>query len=334
MKKLITLTFALLFSAGIAFGQNTAVTSQKGDNNTATVNQGNGQNIVGIAQYGGNNNTANVSQKDGKNNALVGQNGDKNVAKVDQMYISGGSDTRNGAVVSQVGGSNTVLRLHQAGAGNAFGVTQHGFNNIVSIHPDQGDANGGAPSFDGNIQIHQTGLGNKVWDADQAGYGNQLTIIQDGGVEGGANIANVEAQVNLDEGTPANVINITQNGSDNVVGGYGTDKAGAYQEGSGNTMNITQTGGAHAGTQHYLPSGGPNSFTELYFRSQIEGGQGLIQLGKNNQITTNQTGQSFIPVLYQNGEGNVFNVTQTGNGNTYTGYQVGNNNTAKVIQQQ
>jgi hypothetical protein len=302
MKRFITLTFSLLFSAGIVFGQNSTSTNQSGTDNVIHINQ-----------------------SPGKNKAAAFQNGVFNVINIDQMYKNKGPLYQNAADVSQNGDYNKVKRLHQDGSDNEFDVTQNGDHNIIKQYPDQGDTHGA--SWEGSIQITQTGNKNKVWDADQSGWENILTVTSNGD----KNVINVEAQVNPILLTQPNVINITQNGNDNAVGGYGKTKPGAYQEGRGNIMNIAQSGGASAGTQKYLPSGGPNDYNNYFFRSK-DGGQGLIQLGLGNSLFINQNGPSVIQTVYQNGKGNHAEITQTGAGNTAASYQVGLGNRAIITQ--
>jgi hypothetical protein len=302
MKNLITLTFALLFSAGLAFGQNSATSSQNGTNN-----------IVDI------------TQNPGKNKAVTSQNGVLNLIKIEQVYEADGPRYQNVADVSQKGDNNQVARLHQDGSDNEFDVTQKGDGNIVTQHPYQGDSHG--TSWDGDIQINQTGNKNKVWDADQAGWANALTVNQNGD----NNIVNVEAQVNMNQLTGPNAISIEQKENGNAVGGYGTNQPGAYQEGKGNYMNIKQSGGASAGTQQYLPTDGNYGYNDYFFRSK-EGGQGLIQLGITNSLFIEQKGASVIQTVYQNGKGNHAVITQTGDDNTAASYQAGLDNITKITQ--
>jgi hypothetical protein len=302
MKNLITLTFALLFSAGLAFGQNSATSSQNGTNNVV-----------------------NVTQNPGKNKAVTSQNGVFNLIKIEQVYEAEGPRYQNVADVSQKGDNNQVARLHQDGSDNEFDVTQNGNGNIVTQHPYQGDSHG--YSWIGNIQINQTGNKNKVWDADQAGWENALTVSQNGD----NNIVNVEAQVNMNQLTGPNSISIAQKGNGNAVGGYGTNEPGAYQEGKGNYMDIKQSGGASAGVKQYLPSDGHKSYTDYFFRSK-EGGQGLIQLGITNSLFIDQKGESVIQTVYQNGKGNQAVINQTGAGNSAASYQTGEDNIVTITQ--
>src|SRR5699024_10113782 len=86
MKKLITFTFALLFTAGMAFGQsNEAESQQNGDNNEVTVQQKyisdgsyTGANHVTTNQDGNKNTIKRLSQAGAENIFNVTQKGDRN----------------------------------------------------------------------------------------------------------------------------------------------------------------------------------------------------------------------------------------------------------------
>lgn len=254
-----------------------------------------------------------------QNSSTVTQSGDNNDATVDQTYNSGLSSDINEASVNQIGDDNTVERLNQLGAGNLFTVTQDGDNNLVKSHPKQG-GQGGIASFDGTIDIQQNNDGNRVWDADQAGYGNEAYITQDGNDD-----ANIDAQVSI-EGS-GNTITIDQMSGSNAVGVFSHNGPGAYQEGSGNTMDITQSGGAEAGTESKMVGA-----TEDFFRGSIEGGQGLVQFGLDNEMYIDQDGASTVEFIVQDGDLNEANVMQTGNNHTADVWQSGDSNTANITQ--
>ncbi|WP_340104128.1 hypothetical protein [Rhodohalobacter sp. 8-1] len=254
------------------------------------------------------------------NEATVSQAGDQNEATIQQVYQAGGSGDNNEAFTTQTGNLNVVAGLKQRGAGNWHGIVQTGDNNLVDRYPNQGSSQGG--SYDGYISITQLGDDNKVWDADQAGSENSLTVTQRGG-----DIVNVEAQISP-EGGVGNAIVIDQYGGGNAVGEFSPNGSGAYQEGEGNSMDITQDGGAKAGIASVYVSGA----TEKFFRSAIEGGQGLIQLGDDNMLTIEQDGASTVGFVIQKGDLNKASVYQTGDLNTATVSQVGNSNEAIITQ--
>jgi hypothetical protein len=256
-----------------------------------------------------------------QNDADVEQDGDDNEATVQQVYQSGWTSGINQADVVQDGNGNKVKRLRQVGASNTFSVTQDGDNNVVQSHPEQGVGN--FASWNGSINITQNNDGNEVWDADQAGYGNSLTITQDGNDK-----ANVEAQVSYGETEATNSITITQMSGANTVGISTHPGSGAYQEGYNNTMDITQSGGASAGTVDKMVS----EVNSTFFRGSAEGGQGLIQAGGNNTMTIDQDGASTVEFILQDGYTNTASVTQSGLGNTAQVTQMGNGNSATINQ--
>ncbi|SHF32917.1 Curlin associated repeat-containing protein [Fodinibius roseus] len=252
-----------------------------------------------------------------QNDATVDQDGNDNNATVNQTYTSG---AMNEASINQIGNDNTVERLNQLGGGNWFGVTQDGDDNLVKSHAEQGS--NAAESQGGSITISQTNDGNGVWDADQAGSENNATIYQDGD-----DVANIEAQVSPSGGS-GNTILIDQMDGANSVGAFSSNGPGAYQEGEGNSMDITQNGGAAAGTESKMITGVNSNF----FRGNIEGGQGLIQFGNDNEMRIDQDGASTVEFIVQDGNLNVADVMQTGNGHTASVSQVGSNNGASIIQ--
>ncbi|WP_445664150.1 hypothetical protein [Fodinibius sp. AD559] len=275
------------------------------------------------------------------NSSDVDQVGTDNSADINQVYDAGQSAAMNQAVVNQDGVSNEVRGLNQKGAGNYYGIIQSGEGNIVQSHPEQG-GQGGVNSYDGFIHIAQfapgEAAGNKVWDADQAGEGNLLTINQTGG-----DIANVEAQVSTGSGEATNQIYINQGLGENSVGEYSHNGPGAYQEGTDNIMTITQSGDASAGTESKLVSGADDTF----FRGNAEGGQALVQLGEMNNLNILQNGASEVEYAIQTDNSdasgwNMATISQTGDdhivdleqhgANTATVTQTGGNHSASVWQ--
>lgn len=246
----------------------------------------------------------------------IGTSGGQNQATIDQLYEEAfGVSGVNVADVFQTGDHNLVEELIQWGSGNEYTVYQDGSYNTVKRFPEQGKVE---KSANGLIDIDQFGVENTVWDADQSGENNTNIIYQ----EGIGNFADVEGQ--RSGGPAGNDINIYQDGDYHKVGtGTGT---GAYQEGVGNDMDIDQTGEYNAaGTESVQGissewSGVPNQ----------EGGQGLVQLGSDNEMTILQTGdnntvkfvlqdgiQNMTDIM-QNNSGNFTDVTQKGFGNETT----------------
>ncbi len=254
------------------------------------------------------------------NDATVDQVGNQNEVTITQVYQAGGSGDDNEAFATQTGDNNAATGLNQRGAGNWYEIVQTGDNNLVDRYPNQGSTQGG--SYDGYISIKQLNDDNKVWDADQAGSENSLTVTQRGG-----DIVNVEAQISP-EGGVGNTIVIDQFGGGNAVGEFSSNGSGAYQEGEENSMDITQEGGAKAGIASVYVSGA----TEKFFRSTVEGGQGLIQLGDDNMLNIDQDGASTVGFVIQKGDMNEASVYQTGDYHTATVSQAGNSNEAAITQ--
>jgi len=254
------------------------------------------------------------------NDATIDQVGNDNEVKVEQIYQAGASSGMNEVFATQTGDNNKILGTNQRGAGNEFRTTQTGDNNIIDRYPSQGSSAGN--SYDGYISITQSGDDNKVWDADQAGSNNSLTITQSGG-----DIANVEAQVSP-EGGSGNTIIIDQYTGENAVGEFSPNGSGAYQEGEANTMTITQSGGAKAGIISVMVSGA----TESFFRGTVEGGQGLIQFGDDNTMMIDQDGASTVKSIVQDGDMNHADVTQIGDFHTTSVSQVGDSNVSNITQ--
>jgi len=254
-----------------------------------------------------------------QNSATSTTTGNDNEAIIDQLFQSGASSDINQATTVQMGNDNKILAPNQVGAGNVLVIEQIGSENII----DRGEQGfNGWPSFDGSIIIMQNGDGNGIWDSDQAGSNNALTINQDGD-----DFANVDAQISS-EGGSGNKITIDQLGGSNFVGEYSHNGAGAYQEGDGNEMDIDQAGGAQAGVTDYLVSGA----TEKFFRGSIENGQGLIQFGNNNMLTISQNGASTVTFMVQEGSSNIATVNQTDDLNTASTLQIGDFNAAGITQ--
>jgi hypothetical protein len=258
-----------------------------------------------------------------QNSASVTQSGDDNKATVDQQYVGYGG--QNVAIVEQVAGQddgNTVRSLDQYGADNLYDIYQNGNGNMVRQHPEQGKH---GPSIGGKIDIDQLGDDNIVHDADQSGYGNTVTIMQ----EGSNNFVDVEGQDSRATGGEyaGNTVNVAQYGDGNMVGtGTGT---GTYQTSGGNVINITQEGGSRAGTQTVQTSTGlPTQ----------EGGQGLVQIsGYDNVMNIDQYGSgSEVKSVLQDGSMNVVNISQglSGMGGMHTAEvtQVGVDNTVNITQ--
>lgn len=323
MKKLITLTFALLFSAGMAFGQNTATTTQYGTNNEAT-----------------------VQQHSSGNKAIVNQgvpqgNAHDNFVHLDQTYISGNGVTDiNEITITQTGhGQDVGFEYHynndgeitgydtQVGAGNKLTVTQNKHDNhVYRVHQGTADQ----ISTNGIMDITQggnKGYGsyNFVAHAVQKGNANKLTVFQE-------EEDKIWIQAQVSTGQTGNSVNINQYGKESIIGhsavqwnrprhnGYGV-----YQHGTNNRMDIDQ------GTHAYAGSKRVNDVFSNY--SGLHGDQSLVQLGSDNVLTIKQNGAgTTVGAVMQNGVGNMGTINQGMGANTANLMQWGDGNTATISQ--
>ena len=166
----ITATFALalVFSAGMAFGQsNDATVTQEGDNHLADIEQIGGDNTADVLQknFGasheanvyqdGDDNTANVLSQGGvgTNEVDVDQVGDENAATVDQYW---GSNT---GTVDQNGTSNRAFVGHRGAFSSYAEIMQkNGGNNNAEIYSSSDASN---PIEDSAARILQDGSSNQ-----------------------------------------------------------------------------------------------------------------------------------------------------------------------------
>jgi hypothetical protein len=293
MKKLITLTFALLFSAGIAFGQSSATTDQTGDNNQANITQKNGHNDASITQT---------------NNSGQGQK-----ASIGQIYQAGVTSGKNTASITQAGSNNKSIDLRQYGAGNVYTVTQKGTDNKITSLPDQGFFFFGQPvipSYNAVIKMTQKGDQNIISGVNQLGNGNTFIINQ----IGDKNKASMGAQINSGSVADGNYMKIDQNGDGNNAG-Y---KYGLYQIGQDNSLTLTQNGGALFGST--INTVGTYSGA-------------VFQVGSDNTITATQdAGSNVITSILQGGTGNVVSIDQGQGANMAAAVQIGTGNHTTITQ--
>src|SRR6056297_1126732 len=143
MKKLLTLSTALLFTAGAAFAQsNDATLTQTGDDNDATVEQigmdneaeltqgfnGQGQDgALGDISQDGTDNSATLNQRawgDDDNEHYIDQVGEGNSASVNAF------NGNNYGFVEQFGAENSA-KMDQAGTGHTSLILQTGEENYA-----------------------------------------------------------------------------------------------------------------------------------------------------------------------------------------------------------
>ena len=295
----ITATFALalVFSAGMAFGQsNTSTIDQTGEDHSADVIQNGGNNTVDLEQ-------ADTDLTDGVDNSMeadVRQKFDGNEAYIDQEGSEGGANKGiASAEVDQVG-NNNYLDLEQGPffRGHSADIDQLGNNNTVRLRT----SNGGGEAdvyFDGNQ--------------------NRLTKATQGG--------NLLSGEQLTQKNPGNDLDVTVVGDGN--------KLGAQQKDTGNsggaTLDIDITGDNNfvPTFQGKDPSRGVGSAAFSTIDITVDDGDSNFlrasQVGANNTATIDLNGIS---------NDNQAVINQLSPGNTATITVDGASNTATVRQQQ
>jgi hypothetical protein len=282
MKKLLTLSTALLFTAGAAFAQsNDAVVTQTGDENDATVEQ------IGSA------NSAELNQGfagQGQDGALgdIFQDGTDNSATLKQRAWG---DDDNEHYITQVGASNSAT-INAFNGDNYGFVEQYGSEN--SARMDQ--AGSGHTSI-----ILQTVEQNYAYSRIVTGSDNVTGIVQ--GIPGimpgmgGMQLNGLQAPL----ASTGNAATLKITGSDNEAGilqiglnnsagtnpQYSGDK-GISIEGDGNTAGIAQLG--------------------------IGNSANIAVVGSSNMALIGQMGASNSASVMQDGSGNSAVITQSGSG--------------------
>lgn len=295
LRTTLTITIGLLFTAGVAFGQqNDAEVTQQGQDNDATLTQEHqgekGQNFIDVYQDGTANEIENYSQ-----------------------FGSG-----NEAVIDQYGESNVVRNSPEQGA-------QQGIPG--------GGPNGA--SYNGLVTIEQDGANNTVWDLDQIGSQNTVHIRQDGSgnfadVETQYSVNEMQ-EGNLAEITQTGNNNVV--GNDLAPGNRGIHQQGTSNELSVTQTGNQNIGGMKTLSEAGISNFGPNAL--VGGGEQFGGRQALVQAGEGNSLTISQDGQDQIEFVLQNGVGNSGTITQLGGSATNQAslVQRGVNNTATVTQQ-
>jgi hypothetical protein len=287
----ITTTFALalVFTAGMAFGQsNTSTVDQTGDDHSADVVQNGGNNTVDLEQ-------ADTDLSDGVTNNMeadVRQKFDGNEAYIDQKGSEGligpGKSTAD-AEVDQVG-NNNFLDLDQ---GPFFGnhsadIDQLGNNNTVRLRT----SNGG-----GEANIYLDGNQNKLVRSNSSGQilsgeqvvqknGSGRTQFIDVTVDGNANKIGADQQ----NGDGRDELTIDIVGSDNFVPTYQGAKNGdidiTVADGNNNFLKAIQTGN--------------NSTATIDLNGISDGNQAVInQSSAGNTATITVDGMSNTATVQQ-----------------------------------
>ena len=228
MKTLLTLTTALLFTAGSAFAQtNDASIDQVGDDHDATITQAGSMNMAYVEQ------TIRADRSgDDIGEATITQTGDENYVNLLQRSFFGDSE----ATITQLGEGNSVRGSSE---GSAF-MQNHGLN-VIDVMMD-GDNNtlyslvGSAAQKNVNtLELDILGNENSVGlfqhfgfgDVDIDGSSNSVTLSQRSGANATAQTAYVDI-LGSD-----NMVGITQTGDSHT--------ATVDISGSMNTSTITQS---------------------------------------------------------------------------------------------
>ena len=367
MKKLLTAVVFLLISTAL-IAQNTATTTQTGDDNNSTVGQ-TGSNYSQVLQDG-NTNTANVGQE-GTNTAVVDQlNSTLNTANVDQdgsgneAYLTQGmvenyyaapynistdmSANENTGSIDQLGDGN-VVEFIQVGDNNEGSAEQTGDGNTSYIY--QGWAFGfwgetpitsALASYSSTVGITQIEDDNYAAVWQYGGTNNDVSIHQDGV----GNLSQI-TQGFIYEDAPYNFTHPVYNTQDNFasVEQYGNDNIGkAMQLGDGNSFTLTQNGDGNSlgfgidqtglllSRNAYFEQDGDDN---IFVGTQNDGAtlkHESFQFGDGNEIDLIQN-EGDVALIQQSGDFNKANVYQYGVGNDATAVQNGDNNTANITQQ-
>jgi len=253
MRQLLKTTFtvfvALVFTAGMAFGQspgdNSATSTQVGDGHQSTINQTLGfgsaeGHIAQVTQKNGNNNFSDIQQGQAKGRAFVKQAGSRNISRLSQAGFNRAEVTMRGdgnrlgrysdlsSPARQENGTglfsdrkNTLL-LDVKGNRNQMGIYQDA-GNFASVEVNKGNRN--------RIKLNQdredlsggdySGLKNRS-TVFVNGSRNNVDVYQGDGV--GANVANVDITgygggnsnlVDIDQMSNSNRADVSMTGSNN-----------------------------------------------------------------------------------------------------------------------
>lgn len=227
MKTLLTLTTALIFTAGSAFAQtNDASIDQVGDDHEATISQTGSMNAAYVTQ------TADAGREgDDLGTATVTQDGSENYVNLRQRSFYGDSE----ATITQLGDGNSV---RGSSLGSEF-VQNHGLN-VIDVMMD-GDDNtlyslvGSAAQKNVNtLLLDILGDNNSVGLFQHFGFG-------DVDIDGSSNSVSLSQRSSANATAQTAYVDIM--GSDNMVG-------------------ITQTGESHTATVDVTGSFNSSTITQ------------------------------------------------------------------------
>ncbi len=261
----VTATFALalVFSAGMAFGQSQQFEEkdiQKGvneaqidqadaDNSDATIrqeseqklgriNQSGGDNLGTVIQLGANKSIVELEQTLGSAEANINVDVAKGKFSSVRLYQEGNNfadiDVTRNDEVSGVDGNDFAKQINTGGKGgdvNDLNVTQESGSDLYALQEGEGN----------DMTVDQDGVGS--FEGRQVGDENTIDFTGEHGFTTFGNFVKQfgdlnEARVNQ-TGKKAKVT-ATQNGDGNVLKGIGDD---TVTQGAGATLRVTQSGG-------------------------------------------------------------------------------------------
>lgn len=293
MKKLTTLSIALLFAAGSAFAQNNEATAtQEVDDSEITIDQA------------GSSNSADALQTLGNGNMLI---------NIDQQ----GSE--NDADVTQQFGQWHEAQIDQAGTGNEVNLTQDNTSTLADVS-QEGTGNS-ADIYQRNYRFEFGTYSSRV-DVDQIGDNNEALVSSDGF----GNNVSIE-QGSDTRASDGQYASVTQNGSDNEATINQFGRGGAdhtqIQDGEGNKAIADNQWGSSDGYQEQV---GTDNYSLI--RQNGSHDASVVQHGDDNYSWIRQSAFSSDATFTQTGDNNQINADQRGVGSEMTIEQTGNGNTA------
>ena len=298
-------------------------------------------------------------------------------AAIAALFLAIPAAAQSSAYVDQIGSGNDAT-INQTGNGNAVGdvdpdrrARQEGDDNTLSVVQNEGDKVGtGGNYLNNNIGLNQMGNRNTLTIDQGAAQGQRVFVAQQVGDDNGASVTqsgNAAVSTLSQTGTENSML-VSQTGAAfqrNTVGDAGGSRfvasRGAFQEGDGNLMEISQGGGGNNDVKiarqiqqdnimSVSQSGGLNVFESVEQTGNSNEAQ-VTQIGTSNgrianagnftgdaaavglvESTVAQTGDFNMVSVMSEGDRNLFAVSQTGNTNELLGIQFGNDNEAAVLQ--
>lgn len=277
MKKLFMIAFALVFSTGIALGQNSLTVDQQGDDNTVEAISGatqdasaGGSNAATISQIAG---VENDGDPTGGHEAFISQisaPGDQNMIMLTQTFGTNalGPKGAHKATLEQNGEGNIIDGTQNSRSERIADVYQEGndnmatFTNGADLDVDQiGDGNTAESNGGGMVTQYQHGDGNYAKNQGNSAYqyqqGNDNTAVSTSFVSGSPTTQ--EQYGDWNESYFRNLRHSGNSATSVQTGNYNMVDANWNQNGN-NVLDITQTSSMTAG-----PSDG--NFASIDFQS-------------------------------------------------------------------